>query len=150
MQLRFGAARLLFTGDSHCPYELGLLAQFGAEDFRADLLKITHHGSSSGTAQRMLDAARPALAIASTANEGGHRLEADTLEGVLGPGEKRRVFETVVDGDLVVRTDGNPYEGGVLYEVELESPGAFADALGAEVIPADQIQRQRSAEPGCA
>ena len=149
MQLRFGAARLLFTGDSHCSYEVELLEAFGEEDFRADVLKITHHGSSSGTARQVVEAVRPSLAIASTADEGGHRLEEDTLERVLGPGKKRRVFETLSDGDIIVRTDGNPYLGGVLYRVDFVMPGEFAQELGAEVVPADQIQRQRSDDQDC-
>ncbi len=149
MQLRYGAARLLFTGDAHCAYELELLKAFGAADFRADMLKITHHGSSSGTAGRVVEAVKPAFAIASTADEGGHRLEADTLERVLGPASKRRAFETLVDGDIAVRTDGQPYGGGLLYQLEFTSPGEFAGELGAEVMPADQIQRQRSDDRDC-
>ncbi len=149
MQLRFRSARLLFTGDADCAYEVELLKAFGEADFRADMLKITHHGSSSGTAGRVLKAAKPAFAIASTADDDGHRLEQDTLERLLGPDQKRRVFETLVDGDLAVRTDGEPYRGGVLYQVEFTSPGEFAEKLGAEVIPADQIQRTRSDDPNC-
>lgn len=149
MQLRFRSARLLFTGDCECAYEVKLLEAFGETDFRADLLKITHHGSSSGTAARLLAAARPALAIASTADDDGHRLEADTLERALGPGQKRRVFETLVDGDIVIRTDGEPYLGGILYQVEREDPPRFATELDAVVIPANQILRGRSHDRHC-
>jgi hypothetical protein len=70
-------------------------------------------------------------------------------ERLLGPDQKRRVFETLADGDLTVRTDGEPYRGGVLYQVEFTSPGEFANKLGAEVIPADQIQRTRRDDPDC-
>jgi competence protein ComEC len=149
LQVRFHTARLLFTGDAHCDYELKLLQAFGGDDFRADMLKITHHGSSSGTCGRVLAAIRPALAIASTADEGGHRLEQDTLDRLIGQQRKRRVFETLVDGDIIVRTDGQPCRGGVLYQVELKDPGEFAVELGAEVVPADQIQRERSDDPAC-
>jgi competence protein ComEC len=154
MQLRFGASRLLFTGDAHCDYEVELLDAFGPEDFRADMLKVTHHGSSSGTAQRVLEAIKPAFAIASTADEGGHRLEADTLERLLGPQGRRRVFETLVDGDITVRTDGVPYGGGTLYRVELDRverdrAGEVAGAMGAGLKPADQISRGRSDERDC-
>jgi hypothetical protein len=118
------------------------------------VLKVTHHGASSGTARRALDAIKPAVAIASTADEGGHRLEADTLERLLGPQGKRRVFETLVDGDITLRTDGALYEGGTLYRVELDRvernrPGEFAAALGAGIKPADEIARARSNEPAC-
>ena len=78
--LRYHGARLLFTGDSKCRYEGTLIDQFGADDFRADVLKVTHHGSSSGTGRRALAEVRPGIAIASTGEDSGHRLEADTLE----------------------------------------------------------------------
>jgi competence protein ComEC len=149
MQLRFHSARLLFTGDSHCAYEVELLETFGEADLRADMLKVTHHGSSSGTAGRVLTAVKPAFAIASTADEGGHRLEQDTLDRLLGAGKKRQVFETLVDGDITVRTDGEPYRGGILYRVEFVSPAEFANELATKVMPADQIQRTRGNDPHC-
>jgi competence protein ComEC len=149
MQLRFHSARLLFTGDAHCAYELELLTAFGQADFRADMLKVTHHGSSSGTAGRVLRAVKPSFAIASTADDDGHRLEQDTLDRLLGPQKKRRVFETLIDGDITVRTDGEPYRGGVLYQVEFTTPPVFADELNAEVIAADQIPRTRTDDPDC-
>ncbi len=34
------------------------------------------------------------------------------VDGEIRP---RQVFETVVDGDIIVRTDGVPYRDGVLY-----------------------------------
>jgi competence protein ComEC len=148
-QLRFRSARLLFTGDAECAYETQLLEAFGESDFRADVLKVTHHGSSSGTASRVLAAIRPAFAIASTADDDGHRLEADTRERLLGHDGKRHVFETLVHGDIVVRTDGEAYGGGVLYQVEFTSPPQFALELGADVMAAEQIQRGRSDDPGC-
>lgn len=149
MQLRYRSARLLFTGDAYCAYEVELLDAFGHLDFRADMLKITHHGSSSGTARRAVDAARPAFAIASTGDDAGHRLEADTLERVLGSRQKRRVFETLVRGDIVVRTDGEPYRRGILYQLEFNSPGQFAAEMHAEVTDEDQIERGRSDHTDC-
>ncbi len=73
---------------------------------------MTHHGSSSGTARVIVDAVRPGIAVASTAPDGGHRLEMDTLARLGGP---RAVFETLVDGDIILRADGRGYGGGILY-----------------------------------
>jgi beta-lactamase superfamily II metal-dependent hydrolase len=81
MQLRFAASRLLFTGHAEMAYERQLLAAFGAEDFRADLLKVTHHGSSGGTAADVLAAIRPAFAIASTADDPDHGSRTTPLGG---------------------------------------------------------------------
>lgn len=119
VQIRYHDARILFTGDAHCEYEIELLQAFGEQDFRADVLKVTHHGSSSGTATSVVNAIRPGIAIVSTGDDSGHRLEQDTLDrlgghsGPPGPGARsiRSVFETVVDGDIILRTDGRPYIG---------------------------------------
>ena len=145
LHLHYGSARLLFTGDAHCEYENELLQSFSNEDdFRADVLKITHHGSSSGTGKRLVEAVRPAISIASTAGDEGHRLEADTLERLGGRSGRRRVYETVVDGDIVLRTDGKPYAGGVLFEVELDSPGVLAGAAEVGVMSLGDVNKKRT------
>lgn len=143
LQLRFQQARLLFTGDAKCGYERQLLAAFGEDSFRADVLKVTHHGSSSGTARRLVSAVKPAIAIASTADDEGHRLERDTLQRLQAGGPQRRIYETVIDGDITLRTDGAAHAGGVLYQVELTAPGLFADELGAVTLPRAVVDAKR-------
>ena len=147
LQLRFHQARLLFTGDAHCAYERDLLVRFGEGDFRADVLKVTHHGSSTGTAQRVVNAVKPAMAFASTATDGGHRLEADTHQRLLINGAECRIFETLIDGDIVLRTDGLAFGGGVLYQVELAAPGLFEAALGATTLPRATVDAARTNGP---
>ena len=61
----------------------------------------------------------------------------------------RRVFETVVNGDIVLRTDGIPYRGGVLYEVlvdddPINNPGMFATDLHADVLTMADVDAQRT------
>lgn len=123
MQLRFHGARLLFTGDAYHSYERDLRDGFGAEFFRSDVLKVTHHGSSDGTDVGVLADIRPAIAIASTGKGGGHRLENDTRHRITARGA--RIFETyknengqVNERDLLIETDGLPINGGgILYRV---------------------------------
>ncbi len=119
MRLRYRSARLLFTGDSHQPYERGLIKHFSAGHLRADVLKVTHHGSSSGTSPQSVAAAKPAFAITSSSQDDpDHRLEEDTKERILDtPVGKRRIFNTDADGDIVVKTDGQDYHGAILYQV---------------------------------
>lgn len=147
LQLRFHQARLLFTGDSKCGYERDLLQSYGEEDFRADVLKVTHHGSSSGTARRVVNAVKPGIAIASTGPDDGHRLERDTLQRLQSNAPQRCIFETVIDGDIILRTDGLTYGGGVLYQVELAAPGLFESALGAATLPRATVDAARTTSP---
>ena len=74
---------------------------------------------------------KPGIAIVSTADVAGHRLERDTLERIGGYGWPVRVFETRVDGDIILRTDGILQDKGLLYQVQFESPGSFATDLDA-------------------
>ena len=134
VNLRYRDARILFTGDSLCQYEIDLLREFG-HDFRADVLKVTHHGSSSGTAQTVLRAIRPGVAIASAAEDDDHRLERDVRRRLRGRPARREVFETLVHGDITVKTDGRLSPSGILYSVEASTEsgndGEFAQNLGA-------------------
>lgn len=132
--LRFGAARLLFTGDCECSYENDLLDEHDSQTFRADVLKVTHHGSSSGTGFRLLEAVRPGIAISSSSTDSKHRLESDVRYRLLHDRNKRKldrqVFQTLREGDIVLHTDGSRSGGGVVYQVESESPGRWRDILG--------------------
>lgn len=152
LQLRFRKARLLFTGDAYCPYEKDLLAEFGEEHFHADVLKVTHHGSSGGTATLVVDVAGPGVVIASDADDTGHILEADTLDRLGGRPGPRKIFETVLDGDIILRTDGKKYGSkGILYHVECESPGLFADDMKASILTPDEADDLRTStlDPDC-
>lgn len=133
LHLRYGDARLLFTGDAYCSYECDMVGKFPQADFRADVLKVTHHGSSSGTAKGLIDIVKPGIAIASTADDPDHSLEFDVLARLSAGGAKPEIYETLVDGDIILKTDGLPYAGGVLYHIEFESDGRFADTLGPKV-----------------
>lgn len=136
LHFRFHNARLLFTGDSKFAYEKDLLNMFGKQSFRADVLKVTHHGSSTGTAKDFVKAVQQGIAIASTTKDPDHRLEKDVVKRLGGLGRPRRVFETAVHGDIILRTDGKRYGSGVLFEVDFTKKARlFAADLGAGVAP---------------
>ena len=58
----------------------------------------------------------------------------DTLErlgGPLrGPRAPRRVFETLIDGDIILRTDRNLYRGGLLYQMDSSLPDGSPQTWG--------------------
>ena len=152
LQLRFHGARLLFTGDAKCLYENRLLARFGPAVFRSQVLKITHHGSSSGTSANVIATVRHGIAIASTGDEGGHRLERDTINRVARRTGRSGVFETIVNGDIILRTDGLVYVSaqghpdGILYEVTFNDLGQFAAVLPLPKWTLARVNRNR--DPG--
>ncbi len=59
------------------------------------------------------------------------------------------MFETVVHGDIVLRTDGLGYYGGTLYQVELNDPGEFAGPLDTDILDPAVIVRTEKAHAGC-
>ena len=131
--LRFHNARFLFTGDATKKYERDIIFGFDQFDFTADVLKVTHHGSEHGTDPSVLNAVNPGIAIVSTGPDSGHRLEQVTLDELND--NNAMVFETLVDGDITLQTDGLPFEKGVLFKVITETPGEFASELGTTIDP---------------
>ncbi len=71
--LDYQSVRILLTGDVETPAETGILSVYG-EGLRANLLKVAHHGSSTGTGWAWLERVRPELAVISVGagNSYGH------------------------------------------------------------------------------
>lgn len=106
LDLRFGARRILLTGDIEDDVDPRLLAAgIGEGGQRLDVLKVAHHGSRTATSDGWLAALRPRVALVSAGvgNPYGHPAR-PTLERLEAHGA--RVLRTDLDGDLEVSTDG--------------------------------------------
>ena len=117
-----------------------------AEDFRADVLKVRHHGSSSGTARATVETVRPGIAIASTGDEAGHTLELDTLQRLGGrPGPARRLRDARRRGHhLADRRSGVPRRRSLrrrLRDARSLRPDARRDDDGSRGCAAKRHQR---------
>lgn len=64
----------VFMGDQETDEQEIMFANNKEADYRADILKVSHHGSSNGTNQKLLDAIQPKYAIISVGadNRYGH------------------------------------------------------------------------------
>ena len=71
--LRYGEFNMLFTGDVPGDVE-DRLSRMDSVAVRAQILKVSHHGSASSTSRRFLNAVRPQLAVISVGrgNRYGH------------------------------------------------------------------------------
>lgn len=109
LRVRYGAHRLLLTGDAEGEEEAWLLSQYAAEDLRADVLKVGHHGSRTSSSSALLDAVSPRVALASlgAGNRYGHPA-VETLEAFFSRGVP--LLRTDIEGTIVVRTDGQNLE----------------------------------------
>ena len=101
----YGGTRFLMTGDAEREEEAWLLRFAGAE-LDADVLKVAHHGSSTSSGEKFLDAVTPSLAIISVGADNlyGHP-SGDVLAALSRTGA--RTIRTDHAGTVVVRTDGS-------------------------------------------
>ncbi len=103
--LRYGNWSILFTGDGEEQEEKWLMEKFETKRLDAEGLKVSHHGSYTGSSLPFLQAVSPILAFISCGrnNRYGHPhpvvLERLNMLGV-------RIFRTDLLGTIRVRTDG--------------------------------------------
>lgn len=102
-RLDYGQTSFLFTGDAEKPVEKELLAQ-GA-DLGATVLKVGHHGSSSSTGTKFLQAVGPETALISCGidNRYNHPHQ-ETMDALKA--QSVQVQRTDLDGTIVVESDG--------------------------------------------
>jgi competence protein ComEC len=101
--LDFYDSEFLFTGDMETWAENEVLdAQYFVD---ADVLKVAHHGSSTGTSQAFLEAVTPEYAVISCGrgNKYGHPHK-ETLERLIAAGAE--IYRTDESGDILFLTDG--------------------------------------------
>jgi competence protein ComEC len=106
LEFTFHRFTALLTGDLEKSGEAAVLSQ--RDGVKADLLKVAHHGSRSGTSNRFLDQAQPRWAVISVGrnNPFGHPSH-ETLSRLWTHG--LRPFLTVNEGAITFETDGRRY-----------------------------------------
>jgi competence protein ComEC len=103
IKIVYGETSFLFTGDAEAEAEQWLLNS--GYDLSADVLKVGHHGSSSSTSKRFLNAVNPTYGIISTGKDNtyGHPTE-ETLNHLRNAGVQ--IYRTDLQGDVFVSSDG--------------------------------------------
>lgn len=110
-RLMYGRARILFTGDMLTAERDDILSRAsavteGPGTIRADLLKVSDHGSFRGTDERLVQLVKPSAAVISC----GARNPSGTPNGAVLLALKNagvKVFRTDLEGDVTLRTDGD-------------------------------------------
>ena len=108
VMVQYGENRFLFTGDMENVdgAENDLLAYWGDEALKADVLKVGHHGAATSTSYHFLRAVMPDYAVISvgTGNSYGHPTQ-EALD-ILGQAEVY-VYRTDFMGTVVAISDGS-------------------------------------------
>jgi competence protein ComEC len=107
IRLTYGAVSFLFTGDAGEEEENWILDQ--GSDLRAQILKVSHHGSKTGTSDTLLNAVSPEVAVISVGenNRYGHP-NSQVIERLAR--RKTEIYRTDQQGTITVTTDGSSYQ----------------------------------------
>lgn len=105
---RVGDTAIMLTGDAEATAEQYALNELPPAYFKAVILKLGHHGSSSSTSDAFLRAVQPEVAIASLGEDNtyGHP-HTETLE--ILEAYDIPLYRTDIDGTIHVRLDGETY-----------------------------------------
>ena len=105
LRLTYGSTVFMFTGDAEKKAEQDMLTKFPASYFRADVLKLGHHGSSNSTSDGWFFAVSPEYAVISCGrnNDYGHP-HREILSLLKKNGTT--YFRTDTDGSIVMSSDG--------------------------------------------
>lgn len=102
-RVTFGQHSFLFTGDAGTAVEKQLLSS--EFDLKADVLKVSHHGSTTGNSDKFLKKVNPTYAVipCGADNDYGH-----PHQEILNRLNKRKIpfYRADVYGDIVITTDG--------------------------------------------
>lgn len=107
-KLEFGKISFLFPGDIDSAREDQLL-RTTKNQLKANILKVSHHGSFHGTTTDFIQAVSPDVAIISCGEDNlygyPHQETINTLTIA-----KVQIYRTDINGTVLVNTDGNAYE----------------------------------------
>ena len=119
MNFEYGDFGMLFMGDAEVKEETEILKK-GA-DVKCTVLKAGHHGSSTSSGEKLLDSAKPEVALISCEknNSYGHP-HAETLKAYKERGIE--YYITYENGNITVETDGKSYD--IVCEKENKSKAA--------------------------
>jgi competence protein ComEC len=107
LQFSYGKTSFLMMGDAGKPTETKLLASGLA--LKADILKVGHHGSTTGSSPDFLKAVKPTIAIYfAGVNNIFHLPSPKTIKALKAVGA--RVYGTDKDGTIIVTVDQNGYK----------------------------------------
>lgn len=133
----YGDTKLLLTGDA--PKEI----LKGLDVGKVDVLKVSHHGSDTGTDAELTAALSPKYAVISYGidNEYGH-----PTQGVLDALSTSTVYGTGVNGTVRATTDGKTFDISTEKDGIVKSPAAEKDGSQGQEEEADAAQDTAAAQ----
>jgi beta-lactamase superfamily II metal-dependent hydrolase len=105
IMLTYGLTDFLLTGDAGLEAEDYLMARY--DDLEAEILKVSHHGSATGTGGDFIEAASPQDAILSYGDNAYGHPHNEVVQDLLN--YDANVYSTHEQGTIEINTIGNSY-----------------------------------------
>lgn len=123
-RLDTGGVKVLFMGDAGKPVEEYLYG-----DISAEILKVGHHGSDTGTDHTFLDRVKPKAAIisAGAGNDYGHPSD-EVLARLNSAGAD--IYRTDEQGTIIVTIEGSTYSVNTSPSADIPAPLIIPDEKG--------------------
>lgn len=137
--LEHGENRFLFAGDAEEEAEIDILDS-GA-NIEADCYKVSHHGSSTSTSEKFLNAISPEYAVISCGkdNDYGHPHD-EVMEALKNSGAT--IYRTDEQGSIVAVSDGK----NIIWNLSPSYEGEVAGAGDTDVSENTGVQTEKTAE----
>ncbi len=104
VKVKCGVRSILFTGDISKKVEKRLLGD--KVNLKADILKVSHHGSYTATSQKFLESVNPSYSVVSVSKYNNYNLpNVETMNRLYGYGCE--VFRTDEMGSITFKINGN-------------------------------------------
>lgn len=118
LKLRYGKSSILLAGDLEQEAERSLVRTQGAQ-LRADVLKVSHHGSRFGSVPEFLQAVKPRASVISVGERNTFRHPARETLGRLG--EYGPIYRTDRHGAVTLHSDGRQWRFRTVHALEPEA-----------------------------
>lgn len=105
MNVTYGSASFLFTGDAEKEAEAAILSR--DEKITADILKVGHHGSDTSSTANFIAAINPKISVISVGKNSYGHPSATVVSRLQEVGSD--VYTTQEHGTVIVETDGENY-----------------------------------------
>lgn len=104
LKLTYNQIDFMYTGDAGVEVEDRMLSRFNVE---ADILKVSHHGSSTGSSWAFINGVKPKVSILSYGDNSYGHPTSEVVNRLKALGST--LYSTMDQGDIVVSTNGQTY-----------------------------------------
>jgi len=108
IKIAYGKTSFLFVGDCEHPEEYYLATRFG-KALDSDVLKVAHHGSSTGSSEAFVNLVTPKISLISSGIKNKFNHPAESVLNSLRKTDSK-IYRTDLSGAVLLQSDGEKIE----------------------------------------